>query len=140
MSDEISFRESCNCFNLQGHKIKQQFFFTSNAWRYQYTINFIKTKTGEAKINYTIEDFHKYGRLNFGNSSHRIYKPEITKIKGMKPPYTDVNVKDLFAKYKKDVLNHKERFEEKDCQTGLSKCFDYLSKNVNLIDLKSYNE
>ena len=58
----------------------------------------------------------------------------------MKPPYTDVNVKDLFAKYKKDVLNHKERFEEKDCQTGLSKCFDYLSKNVNLIDLKSYNE
>ena len=65
----------------------------------------------------------------------------ITAIKNIKDLYKDMKFVVLTSHNdKKDVLNHKERFEEKDCQTGLSKCFDYLSKNVNLIDLKSYNE
>lgn len=117
------YRHKCNSKNMNSELIRQMFFFSSDAFKYQYVIDILH-KDGKLNINYRVDDFGE-PHQNYIKSNDNTMISE---------PF--VSMKDIpkkLSKYRSYITSHCSDSKKMCFAKALDKCVAYLSNHGELI-------
>ena len=122
MNYKVTFRHKCNSKNIDGQLIRQLFFFTSDAFRYQYVID-IAQKNDKLLVNYRVADVTDNNRYLFKLEKDKFCEAFIS----MK------DVPKILKNTNGYAYNHCTNNNTKQFAKAVDKCLNYLSYHGELI-------